>query len=276
MTVCHRVTSLIPPFGMSFSDAPLEVIGEIIGNLQDDSAALKVCSLTCLSLLPLCRKYIFRTITLMPRSREAKLRDLPRYVTLFGTLLDTNSQIANYVRNLVYRMEIPDLKDESVSRILDKLHRIYYFELTSSKGQYVNWSALRPSLRESLSHIIHSAIHLNISFIEAFSIDIFIPCISLIYLRLDSIISTVTDSYEHGYLKQDAVPRLQSLTLGNSCGRYMQNLVEAKRSKDVLVLDFSNLWTLSVSIGEDSDLAVFYALMKVTKKLETLRYMGAY
>ena len=256
---------------MSFSDAPLDIIGEIIDDLQDDSAALKACSLTCLSLLPLCRKYIFRTITLMPRSRGAKFRGLPRYITLLGNLLDTNSQIADYVRNLVYGIEVPDFKDESVPRILDKLHQIQSFRFAAHSC--INWGALRPDLQESLSRMIHTMTHLDITFIP---IDIFIPCISLINLRLDSITGTVTDGYEHGYFGQDAVPQLQSPTLGNSSGRYTQSLVEAKRSKDVPVLDFSNLRTLSVRINKGSDFTAFHTLMKVTKKLETLDYMGAY
>ena len=103
-----------PIITMSFSDTPLEVIEEIIDSLRDDSAALNACSQTCQSLLPLCRKYIFQTVVLQPRSQEAKLRGLPRYVTLFGNLLDSNSQIADYVQNLIYRMETPDFEDESV------------------------------------------------------------------------------------------------------------------------------------------------------------------
>jgi len=42
-----------------FSDSPLEVIEQVINALQEDPAALKACSQTCSSLLPLCRKYSF-------------------------------------------------------------------------------------------------------------------------------------------------------------------------------------------------------------------------
>ena len=255
---------------MAFFDIPLEVIEEIIDSLQDDPAALKACSQTCQSLLLLCRKYIFRTINLVtPREANA-----PSCITLFGSLLDRNPQISDYVRNLTYYLETPDLFLESVPRTLDKLHRIQSFQFIGDRR--TDWSALHPDLRESLSHIIHSVTHLDITFIKALPIDIFIPCRNLINLKLDSIAGTVTDSYEHGYLKQDAVPRLQSLTLGSSCGRYMQSLIEAKRSKDIPVLDFGDLRTLSISIGEDSDLAVFRALMKVTKKLETFHCTGRY
>ena len=49
-------------------------------------------------------------------------------------------------------------------------------------------------------------------------------------------------------------------------------LIDARGSKHVLVLDFSHLWTLSVYISTNSDLVAVHALMKVTKKLETLLY----
>ena len=46
------------------------IIGEIVDNLQDDSAALKAGAQTCSSLLLLCHKHIFRTITLGPRCQS--------------------------------------------------------------------------------------------------------------------------------------------------------------------------------------------------------------
>ena len=259
---------------MSFSDAPLEVIEEIIDSLQDDSAALKACSQTCLYLLPLCRKYIFQSVVLQPRSQEAKLRGLPRYVTLFGNLLDSNWQIAGYVRNLMYRMETADFEDESVPRILDKLHRIEYFVLTGAGNQYIDWSTLRPDLGKSLSRIIYSAKHLDISRIEALPINIFTPCINLINLRL-GLIKGIMYGYDHGWLVQDAVPQLQSFT-SVLCGGYTASLVKAKRSEDVPVLDFSNLRVLGINIDEYSGSEALEALMQVTKQLETFHCLGMY
>ena len=262
---------------MSFSDAPLEVIEKIIDGLQDDSAALKACSQTCFYLLPLCRKYIFQSVILESRSQEAKLRGLPRYVTLFGNLLDSNPQIAGYVRNLIYTMETADFEDESVPRILDKLHRIQNFVLGRSESKYVNWSTLRPDLRGSLSRIIHSATHLDISRIEAFPINIFTPCVNLIDLRL-SLVDGIMDGDEHRdeYFVQDTVPQLQSFASGILCGEYTTSLIDARRSKDVPVLDFSKLQVLGINIDEYSSLEAFEALMEVTEKLETFHYLGMY
>ena len=253
------------------SDLPLDIIGEIVDNLQDDLPALKAVALTCPSLLLLCRKYIFRTIMLSPRSRSMRS---------FASLLDSNPRIVDYVRNLVY-LHAPDslriIGDLDCTTFLYKFYRIQSLELTGNVT--VKWSKLKPRLQESLSRIIHSVTQLNISKIDEFPISIFIPCINLIELELDLIDSMVDDinSYEHEYCAPDAVPQLQSLTLNSNLVRpcrpdRLTTLVNARRSEHVPVLDFSNLRTLTVRICHDSDRVAVHALMKIIKKLEALSY----
>jgi hypothetical protein len=255
---------------MASCHAPLEVIGEIIDSLQDDLPALRACSQTCLSLLPLCRKHIFRTITLRPLYVR-----YPPNITLFGNLLDSNPGVADYVRNLEYRINHPDFEDEAVPRTLGKLHRIQSFQLIGS----VDWHILRPALQQSLSYIISlpSITRLEISSFRVFPINIFIPCINLTDLTIISIESVVMDGSEYEHFASDAVPQLQSFTSSFISGESVKNLVEARRSKDVPVLDFSNLRALSVDVDEHSHLpAAVHALTKVAEKLETLYYYGLY
>ena len=251
------------------SDLPFDIVGEIVDNLQDDLAALKSGAQTCLSLLLLCRKYIFRTITLGPRCRS---------IRSFASLLDTNPRIVDYVQNLVYVQPtcMNDL-DCFVPPILDKFHRIHYFELSGNLD--MDWSKLGPRLRESLSRIIHSATQLNICSIANFPISIFIPCINLIELTLYFKEPIVDDmnSYEHEYFDHDALPQLQSLILNRSAVTYRGHdtavtIVDARCSEHIPVLDLSNLRTLSVHILDEEDLKAIHAVTKVTKKLETLSY----
>ena len=253
---------------------PLEVIGEIIDSLQDDLPALRSCSQTCLSLLPLCRKYIFRTISLTCPPPAFLYLQLPRYITLFGNLLDSNPGVADYVQNLEYQISTLDFEDEAVPRILGKLHRIQSFQLIGN----VDWHILQPALQQVLSYIISlpSITRLEISSFRVFPINIFIPCINLTDLTIVSIESAGMDSSECEYSASDAVPQLQSFTSRFINGEYLKNLVEARRSKDVPVLDFSNLRTLSVDVDEHSHLAAVHALTKVAEKLETLYYFGLY
>ena len=258
----------------SFSDSPLEIIEEIIDNLQDQLPALRACSQTCHFLLPLCRKYIFRSISLKHRSWQEQCEGLPRHTTLFATLLDSSPDIADYVQNLVYQLETPPFTDPDALRILKKLHRIQSFQLL---GENSFWNELHPTLQKSLLHIIHlrSVTHLKISYFRFFSISTLTSCVNLTDLTLSNIMSAGMDACEHEYFAQDAVPQLQSFTL-DLWGRYGNSFVNRRGSKDFPMLDFSNLQTLSVIIDENSDIAAVHALTKVTEKLETLYYSGMY
>ena len=86
----------------------------------------------------------------------------------------------DYVRNLVYD---PRNLNRHAPQILDRLHHIQSFQF---EGNILgSWSDLDPRLRESFSRIIHSVTQLDISFVQDFPINIFIPCINLIELTLD-------------------------------------------------------------------------------------------
>jgi hypothetical protein len=74
----------------------------------------------------------------------------------------------------------------------------------------------------------------------------------------------------------EAIPQLQSFTFGVGAGGYAKELLKARRSNDLPVLDFSNIRTLNVNAKEHSDLVVMHALTRATKKLETLNYNGMY
>lgn len=272
--------STIDPFApiimMYFSDSPLEVIEQVIDALQDDSSSLKACSQTCLSLVPLCRKYLFRSIELTPRPWSSpQLPRLPRKIVLFGRLLDSNPGIADYVQNLAYQPENPDFEDDDVPRILERLHRVQSLQVI---GLDVVWDTLLPRFREYLSNIIQSpsVTRLEISYVKNFPITTFIPCINLLHLTLMKLEGTVVESYEQENSASEAIPQLQSFSFGVGGGRYANALFKARRSNDLPMLDFSNLRTLNVNVGDPSDLIVTHALIKETEKLETLDYIGMY
>ena len=111
----------------SFSDSPLEIIAEIINVLRDDNSTLEACSQTCSLLLPLCHKYIFRSIRITPRSHPQ--RNLPCLIKSFGILLSNNPGISDLVRNLVFHICSPDIEDDDVPRVLGGLYHLQSFEL---------------------------------------------------------------------------------------------------------------------------------------------------
>lgn len=195
-----------PTIGMSFSDAPLEVIGEIIDNLQD-----RFCWF------------------------EGMLADMPipSPIVLWIHLSNYHSHApflggktlrSSMLHHIVWKSsgyQFADLWLHSESHIQNRdswlWGRVCALNPSSnsifsfSGHRCMDWSALCPDLQEYLLCMIHSVTHLDISFIP---IGIFIPCINLVDLRLDSITGNVTDSYKYGYFGQDTILQWQSLTLG--------------------------------------------------------------
>ena len=256
----------------SFSDSPLEVAAEIIEALQDDLTALKACSLTCRSLLPLCRRFIFRSIELV-RSFTAQRHGLPRNVILFGRLLDSNPKFSDYVQNLVYQIQPQDFNDYDVPRILTQFRRLQSFCLI---GGDAVWDTLRQPLRESLLRIIRlpSITSLEISYLRVFPIALFSFCSNLTTLVLTHIGNDSMDEYQKKYPIPNEVPQPSSFTFGVSVGNYVGRLVSANQSNGLPVLSFHNVRSLSVNVDKYSGLQAVHALLKATHKLETLEYIG--
>ena len=255
----------------SFSNSPPEIAAEIIEALQNDLTALKACSLTCRSLLPLCRPFIFRSIELIIPPPTAP-RGLPRRVILFGRLLDSNPSIFDHVQNLFYEMQFQDLDDDDVPRILTQFRRLHSFRII---GLDADWDKLRHPFRESLLCIIclPSITSLEISYFRVFPIALFSLCLNLTTLVLIHI-GNDTIEYMQECSVLNEVRQLSSFTFGVSVARYVGRLVAANRPNGLPVLGFRNVRSLSVNLDEASDLPVVHALLKATDKLESLEYIG--
>jgi len=259
----------------SFSDLPLEIIEEIINALQDDISALEACSQTCSLLLPLCRKFIFRSIRIAPRSYSQ--RSLPHAIKLLGILLRNGPEISDLVWNLVFHMCPLDAEDDDVPLVLGRLNRLQSFELGIGEYMTVEWNELRQPFREALLRLIQlpSVSRLEISHIYNLPIAVLFPCMNLADLTLSSLtIPTTAMSYEMHPCALEAAPQLRSFAFRLHSGPYAMHLLNAKRPNGVRVLDFRNIRTLSVEAGKEGDLMTIQALIRVTEKLETLDYIG--
>ena len=261
---------------VSFSDAPLEIIAEIIKDLQDDISTLEACSQTCSLLLPLCRKYIFRSIRITPRSYSQI--NLPRVIKLFGILLSNNPGISDLVRNLEFRMRWLDVEDDDVPRVLGRLHHLQSVELNGGH-MITSWNELRQPFREALLRLIQlpSVSRLKIALICDFPITTFFPCMNLADLTLALLKRpTTAESYEKDLSALEGAPQLQSFSFSLNCGSYAMHLLNARRPNGVRVLDFRTVRTLSVVANDNRDLMAIQAFIRVTEKLETLIYVSTY
>lgn len=259
----------------SFSNTPPDIIGEIINALSDDINALKACSQTCSSLLPSCRKCLFRTIHITPRSYPQ--RSLPRLITLFGTLLDTNPGISDHVQNFVYRICTPDVDDDDVLRVLGRLRRIQSFEL-GARDRVISWKALRQPFRDALLRLIHSGSisRLEIANIHDFPINAFFPCVNLVDLTLLRVTGSAVgiDDDEQGeeVFVPKAAPRLRSFAFSSGSGQHVLHLLKDRRSNGNPVLNFCSVRRLSVKAENEQDSVVIQALIRATQKVEVIEY----
>ncbi|EDQ99411.1 uncharacterized protein LACBIDRAFT_335053 [Laccaria bicolor S238N-H82] len=264
----------------SFSNTPPEIIEEIINALGDDVAALKACSQTCSSLLPSCRKCLFRTIHITPRDHPQ--RNLPRLITSFGTLLDRNPGISDYVRNFVHRICTPDLDDDDVLRVLGRLRRVQSFKLGMG-DRVIEWKTLRQPFRDALLRLIHlrSISRLKISDIQDFPIKTLCPCANLVDLTLLSVWGSAAgiDDDEQGegnFVPEAVAPQLQSFNFDSWSSPYVLHLLNYRRSDGIPVLDFGSVRRLTAEGQNEQDLVVIQALIKATQNLEVIKYSGTY
>ena len=277
----------------SFADCPLEVIEVVIDLLQDDLGALKACSQTCTALLPLCRKYIFRSLYLVTSSQPIIYPTYhsisPSSVTVirpkFWRFLDTNPTISEYVHTLAFFTNTYNGLNDDIPRVLERLHHVRSCHLIS-RTFTEGWKKASPRLRDTLLRVVQSNFitRLAISVVD-FPITAFHACVNLTDLSVSYIDfgSTDVDEQESSALispnldleaSDVRVPQLQVFTYGYMSRQYAMRLLSAKCPNGGPMLDFTNVQRLTTYVEEHLDLAVAHALVNATNKLETLRYNG--
>jgi hypothetical protein len=198
-----------------------------------------------------------------------------RMIKLLRLLLDNNADILHYVRNLV--LEIPyNEGGDDVVRVLEKLHPVRFFQLSGSR---TNWNTLRSSTQKALLRLIHSPslTHLRISFFWNFPATAFIPCIALTDLAICSLgLNTDFTGYDNDeeYTISEHITQIQLFTFGDADDHIASEVLHAKRSTGLPLLDFSNLKTLNVTVYHKSCFDGRKTLLQASEKLETLHYRG--
>lgn len=256
----------------SYSGLPLEIIEEIITALQGDIPALQACSQICSSLLPLCRKYIFRSIDLNRHSAVGRHSGPPvGTIQSFARLLDNNPGLSEYVQNLSYTISRCDIADTDVLWVLGRLHRLRCFRLSGGMVDY--WNTIPPPFQSALWRLIWSVQRLEILYFFNFPMIALSHCLNLVDLSLTRIESFAVESYdEDASASMRSIPQLRSFALCFHSSHYSMRLLQVRRPNDVPVLDFSNIQKLTVNIGSAFDVTVAHAFIKATEKIETLEY----
>lgn len=247
---------------MSWSAAPVEIVTEIIYNLKDSRAALNSCSQTCKILLPICRQHIFRSIHLNSQSDK---------ILSFGAILCRGPEIADYVRELSFKLHASDL-GEDVPRVLNKLEKICEFTIMGPRS-HDDWEDFDESLKQSILHIIHSPslkkLILGLS-VNKFPFSTFIHCTNLTSIFL---LRPITPLVKH----QDVAtgrkgPQLIEFNYLGHTGDTVLDLFHSRVPGEVAIpiVDFSCLRDLGCTITDSFDTAAAAEILGQSEKLEAL------
>lgn len=270
----------------SLSDCPPEIIEVVIDFLQHDLSALRACSQTCVALLSLCRRYIFRSL-LISNSPSLPYYDRWRSSTItqvrpkIWRFLDANPTISEYVHKITYHMSKVDLEDGDVPRVLDQLHNhnAHSFQLIgASLPSRMKWAQFPPRLGDALLRVVQSSSITCLAFSEiAFPIVALRACVNLTELTISMVDFNVSAVDEQRSLTSTSsfdvrIPQLQTFACEMYSDQYARCLLNARHPSDCWVLGFSNVRMLSLEVDRNSDLAVPRAFINVTNKLETLQY----
>ncbi|EDR01690.1 uncharacterized protein LACBIDRAFT_295559 [Laccaria bicolor S238N-H82] len=216
-----------------------------------------------------CRQHIFQTISL---TRHHARGHRSRMLKSLRLLLETNADISQYVRNLVYEIAHNDERDDNV-RVLEKLHPIQTLELD---GSGAHWNTLCSPMQEALLRLIylHSSTRLRVSLFWNFPVTAFIPCITLTQLAINSLGLTAATECDNDqeYTTLDPVPHIQSFTFGCADDPFVTKVFLAKRSTGVPMLDFSNLKELDIHARFKDYFEGRKTLLQASEKLEILHY----
>ncbi|KIJ96610.1 hypothetical protein K443DRAFT_107003, partial [Laccaria amethystina LaAM-08-1] len=139
----------------------------------------------------------------------------------------------------------------------------------------------RLSTQKALLRLIHSPslTHLRISFFWNFPATAFIPCIALTDLAICSLgLNTDFTGYDNDeeYTISEHITQIQLFTFGDADDHIASEVLHAKRSTGLPLLDFSNLKTLNVTVYHKSCFDGRKTLLQASEKLETLHYRVEY
>ncbi|KAF8811373.1 hypothetical protein BYT27DRAFT_7336357 [Phlegmacium glaucopus] len=163
---------------------PLEVIGliiDIVATHTNSDSSLKACALVCRSMLPLCRDYIFATVTLNdPYSRH------PSPTTDDLTLLLSNSpHLAMHIRELKYYVKEAKNTKFVAGTMFKKLVRLRTLSISYLvAGSTLNWLSV-PQLLPLLH--LPTLTSISLSEIRNFALANLAGCVNLKKLRIESV-----------------------------------------------------------------------------------------
>ena len=245
---------------------PLEIEENILDLLAEDDkghSALKMCSLVCQAFLRICRKHIFGSIVLGPRSTHA-----------FECLLRETPVIADYIRILDCEIESEYLKQPPIQKTLKRISKLEF--LTFHPGPYhsprfdsFHWSD--NGIRPALLHLLHlpTLKHFKITHINNFLVSDLIPCVNLKCLDIGIHTTVAAENTFPASFPEHSI-QLNKFVAGTRTSDSTMKFCAARRPDGQPIIDFGSLSQIRVDVEGPND-EVLQELFRRCHALTTVR-----
>ena len=245
---------------------PLEILACIIDLLgaEDDQDIKSLLNLSqaCRTFVPLCRKYIFSSLSLPNQWR----------VERFSNLLSKNPDIARYVRHLHYCVVHNPIGNHEpnvmILRMLKERSSLQFVDLRSAD---LDWNSVPESIQSSLVFLLQlpTLTLLIISHIKGLPAAALSQCNNLRDFRLSSL--EIAPPEVNQVISRSKIPRPLYIYTEKDCYDGLAVLSNyANLYPGGPIVDFSRLQKASFDVESSDDIGHINGLIKVTRQLRHL------
>ncbi|KIM44044.1 hypothetical protein M413DRAFT_25530 [Hebeloma cylindrosporum] len=269
------------------SSLPFDILQGIVQALSApktiDRATLFKLSMTCRSLLPVCRKHIFSAISLQPRSFDvddpAKKPQVPNQnqlrisITNMELLTTSSPSIIDWVRSLHLEISIANVHDAGLVHLLDKVHFLEKFllsNLPSPPDGPLLWTKFPNTLQVALSRVIKlkSVSYLTLSNLGIIPLSLILPLSNVTHLGVfSSGFSLSSPNHEWGL--NTAPASLKSFCIQRGFSSVLP-LLETRYPNGSPAVDLSDLTLFSLEPESDLEEHAAATFLEKLTSLQTL------
>ena len=228
---------------------PLEIEELILDILSEDDkghSTLKTCSLVCQAFLHICRKHIFESISIHPYTIRP---------TNFGRLLRETPEIADYIRQLEFIIDVAVFAIPSFQESLKRISRLEFLRVEPRASiiplPTLNWC--NNQIRPLLLHLLHlpTLTHFKVINFDDFDVSDLIPCVNLKHLDI-GLMTVAAENTFPATLPEHSI-QLEQLVAQIGSSSTIMKLCTVRRPDGQPIIDFGSLSMITVDIGKPDE-----------------------
>ena len=228
---------------------PLEIEELILNILSENDkghSTLKTCSLVCQAFLPICRKHIFESIFLHSYTNSA---------TNFGRLLRETPEIADYIRQLEFTIDVAVFAIPSFQESLKRISRLEFLRVQPCHSAIplptLNWCNIQ--VRPLLLHLLHlpTLTHFKLNNFNDFVVSDLIPCVNLKHFDIRCMTVAAENTFP-ATLPEHSIKLNKLVALSGSSSTIMK-LCTDRRPDGQPIIDFGSLSKITVDINKSNE-----------------------